>query len=138
MTNTTTTLEQRITARLHESIGDLVTEDDLKAMVARGIENALFSPRNVVTNRGYGAPYQDQRPSVIEENVTLLLKEKMDVAVGVWLTEHPEQIEAALVRAFQDGAANAMLQSLDRRMEGVVPAALRTMQNNGMLPRLGS
>ena len=93
----TQSLEERITARLHEQIGDLITEDDLKAMVARGVEAALFSPRNVVATSGYRAGYQEQRPSVVEEQVTRLLTEKMDTAVNAWLTANPEKVEAAIV-----------------------------------------
>ena len=128
-----TTLEERITTRLHESIGDLITDEDLKGMVARGIEAALFQPRPEQVSGGFSTRIE-MRPPFIQEQVMKLLSEKMSTAIQQWVKDNPEQIETALKHTLQDGVVAAMTQSLDRRFASVLPMALQNMRNQGLLP----
>lgn len=128
-----TTLEQRITARLHESIGDLITDDDLKAIVARGIEQALFKERPDLARATSYHTYT--KPPLVDELVAKLLTEKMETAVNAWLTENPDAIRAALDTAISLGVGTALLRSLDNRFAGIFDAGVSTLQNRGLLPR---
>ena len=129
-----TTLEERITARLHESIGDLITDEDLQGMVARGVEAALFQPRPEQVPSYGNTTRTEMRPPFIQEQVLKLLSEKMNAAIQQWVKDNPDKIETALRNTLQDGVVEAMTQSLDRRFASVLPLALQNMRNNGLLP----
>lgn len=128
------TLEERITSRLHESIGDLITDADLKAVVERGIEQALFKPRLVEEFR-YGSRHTDTKPPLVDEQVAKLLTEKMREATDQWLKDNPEKIEAALREVMQRGVGSAMLYSLEQRFAGLFESALTNMKSQGLIGR---
>lgn len=128
-------LEERITSRLHESIGDLITDEDLKGMVARGIEAALFKPRITQTPRSYGGYDTTTAAPLVDEQVVKLLGEKMRAGVDAWLAANPEKIEAALRDVMQRGVGNALLYSLEQRFAGVFESSLEIMKSRGLLGR---
>lgn len=131
------TLEERVTARLHESIGDLITDDDLRSIVERGIEKALFQKRETQrqTSGSWGTTYIDTHPPLVDDLVERLLSRKMTEAVDGWLREHPEQLQAAIDQAIQDGAAAAMMGALNRQFASVFTAGVEQLQNMNLLPR---
>lgn len=126
-------LEDRITARLHESIGDLITDEDLKGMVARGIEQALFTERHDEKNSDQW--HKRTKPSVVDEQVAKLLGEKMQSAVDQWLKANPDKIQAAIDITIKAGVADALLRTLDNRFAGVFDSGVATLQSRGLLPR---
>jgi hypothetical protein len=96
------TLQERVGDRIREQIGDLLTDDDLKKLVDRALEDAFFKERR--ENRQYG---QDiLHPPQIVQRVNDLLKERVDTAVSAWLSK-PEnserfqrQIDDAIAKGF--------------------------------------
>ena len=127
-------LEERITARIHESIGDLITDDDLKAMIARGVEQALFKPR---IRPGVGQWGSDETlPSVVDEIVAKLLGEKMTAAVEQYLKDNPEKLDAAVKDAIAKGAGACFMSYLDSKFQSVFTAGVSTLQMQGLLPRV--
>lgn len=131
----TKTLEERITSRLHESIGDLITDEDLKGMVSRGIETALFQGRKVEKRDTWGHSSTWDRPSVVDEQVALLLSTKMQDAVNQWLKDNPEKIQAAIDVVLKAGVGDSLLRALDNRFSGMFNAGVGELQNRGLLPR---
>ena len=127
-------LEERITTRLHESIGDLITDDDLKTIVERGIEEALFEERRMTNPNSYG-PQTVSKPALVDELVEKLLGEKMRQAIDRWLRENPEALQAAVDRAIALGVGQALLNTLDIRFGGIIEMAVQNMKGMGMLPR---
>lgn len=125
------TLEQRITERLHQSLGDLITDADLKGMVERGVEQTLFQERRITNDRGY---HDRTLPPLMQEVAEKLLKARMEAAVDVWLKENPERVEAIVKQVIQAGMSEAFMATLDNRFKQVfefnlVPA----MQQRGLL-----
>lgn len=124
-------LEERINERLHESIGDLITPEDLRAIVERGVEGALFAPSKVA--RSYGG--FDEGPSLVERLVEKHLSDEMRAAVSKWIAENPEQMRAAVDGAIERGVGNALMRALDDRFFGIFDAGVENMQSRGMMPR---
>ena len=60
--------EEKFTDRVRDSIGDLLSDEELKAMITKAIDKIFF------TERG---GYHGQRPSLIEEIVRTHLKERL-------------------------------------------------------------
>jgi hypothetical protein len=123
-------LEERINQKIHESIGDLITPEDLKRIVERGIESALFQPRQ--TPRQYGG--YDTKPSIVDEVVTRALETAMRDAVNAWVKDNPEKLEAAVKEAIARGAGESLLRAIDYKFAGMFDAGISHLRNQGLLP----
>lgn len=127
----TKTLQERINTRLAEQIGDLITEDDLKGIVERGVEDFLFKPRHVL--RTYGG--YDTHPALMQEMVEKHFQNRVTASVDAWLAANPEKIEALVKAAIDNGIANAVMSSLDQRFGNLLNYLIPQLQSQGLLPR---
>jgi hypothetical protein len=122
-------LEERVTTRLHESIGDLITDADLKVIVERGIELALFHPREL-TGAGY---HTTRKAALVDDLVEKLLAAKMAVAVDTWLRDNPDKLKEALDRAITNGVGQAVMRAMDMRFEGIFSSGVAMLESQGYL-----
>ncbi len=127
------TLEERITSRIHEQIGDLMTDEDLRGIVARGVEKALFTERQLEVEGFYGGRAKVKPPLVVEI-VEKVLGEKMREAVDAHFRAHPEQLQEAVDRAIARGIGGALLETLDQRFGEAFANGVRNLQGQGFLP----
>lgn len=109
------TFEERVLGRIKDSIGDLVTDADLKAMVERGIETALFGPREISDRYGN----KSRLPSLVDEAVQKFVAERASAAVDEYLKANPEAIDKAIRGAINDGIGKCLLGALDNRFSWV-------------------
>lgn len=106
------TLEERLKDRLRESMGELITDDDLLSYVRKGIDNVFFQPRS--TKKGYG--YETKKP-LIHEMVEKVLSERMEKAVRAWMQENHEEVAKAMNRAIVQGAGMTMIRAITELFE---------------------
>ena len=127
------TLEERLRSRLHEGLGDIITDEDLKDLVERGMEEILFRPRRVKVQDRYGGYSRDEtEPPLVEAIVRELLEPQMREAVRVYVEEHADEVGEAIERIIGEGAAKAFL----RGIEEMFRQPLYDMQN-AMIQRIG-
>lgn len=127
----TKSLEERITARLHESISELVTEADLKQIVERGVEDFFFKPRK--ERHGHDGWTRDV-PPLITELVDKHLKTAMERTIGDWLVAHPDQLQRAMDDAIRRGVADALTRTLDERFRLIFENTIQTLRAQQLLP----
>ena len=72
------TLQERVTSRLQESIGDIITDEDLKPIVERGIHDVFFEEKEVRDSWG---KITETRPALIHKVVKDLLAERVRQAI---------------------------------------------------------
>lgn len=115
----TLTFQQRIEEKIKDSFADLVTETELKAIVEKGIERALWQDRTIPT----GKLDYNSRPEIrtagplVDEIVEKHLKSQIQAAVDLWIIEHPDELKKSAADAVQMGIAGCVLSQLDRRFE---------------------
>lgn len=124
--------EEKITERLKETMSDLVTPEDLKKFVERGIEKALFEKRYKPNTDSWRSP--SETPSIVEECVSKFIEEKVRTAVEQWLKENPEKIQKALDDAIQLGVAGCVMRTLDNRFQDIFGYGVGALQNLGLIP----
>ncbi len=132
--STTPSLQERITSRLHDSIGDLITEEDLKQIVDRGVEELLFKERTVPGRHGYTT---ETRPGLVHEILKEQLGEQVRGVVTQWLQDNPEKVQEAMDRAIANGVGAAVMRTLDSRFAEVFSQGVSMLQMQGLLPRQG-
>lgn len=118
----TMTFQQRIEEKIKDSFADLVTEIELKAIVERGIEKALWEHRTIPTGKlDYnGRPDTRNAGPLVDEIVEKHLRPIITNAVQDWLKENPEKLVSALNSAVQAGVAECVLQTLDSRFQNLL------------------
>ena len=113
----TKSFEEKLKDRIRDSIGELMTDEDLQRIVERGIDEVFFDERT----EGYGYNLKRHSP-LIHEVVKEVLKDRMNKAVDAWLSTHEEEVKTAVDRAVTQGAGNALVNSLNMWFEGSMHA----------------
>lgn len=94
--------KDKLLERIKNSVGELMTDED------------LFERRKI--QDGYYGSSTKEVPSIVDEAVQKYLKEAMDRAVDKWIAENPEAFSKAVSQVIQEGIANAITQSFERKM----------------------
>ena len=103
--------EQKMKDRIKESIGELITDEELSALVLKGIDEAFFKPTKI-PKPGWGNDIIDG-PSLMTTILTDLLTEQVKVAADKWIVENQEMLTDMLEGVVQDGIGKAALGALD-------------------------
>ena len=81
--------QEKLMDKVQESIGDLLTKDDLKAIVEKGIEETFFAP----------AKEKDRYGSIVIRDYSLMqkvlekeMKEQVIEQVKQWIKDNPDRI----------------------------------------------
>ena len=104
----TRTFNEQITERIKESIGDLITDKDIGAMVDRSLEEIFFKPR--VLFPAYGP--RQEHPPLIHEIVRESLEPIVKTSVVEWIKNHEEEVHASIASVVEQGAGNAVMKAL--------------------------
>lgn len=129
------TFEERMMDKIRDSIGDLMTAEDLKKIVERGVEEALFK-RDINPQKTHWNSVPERLPSLVDKMVEQFLKEAMATAVNKWMEENKEKLAGAVDNAIKIGAGNCMIDALDARVAGTFHAfgqMVREQLKNGAI-----
>ncbi len=121
------TFEQRMKERIRDSIGDLISDEDLTKMVDRSLEEVFFKPR---PNPKYASYYNAGEPATIPPLLHELVKEVMEAnvqaAVREWIGSNQEEVNATIQKVIQEGIGAAVLGA----MNSMFNYQLSNLQNN--------
>lgn len=126
------TFEQKMMDRIRDSISDLISDEDLKRIVERGIEKAMFEPKVIL---GQGSWNNRTEDSLVDKAVRQYLNERVQEAVNKWLAEHPDRMQKAVDDAVKAGIAGCVASSLDSRFGGLFQMLVMQAQSEGLIPR---
>ena len=126
MTEITTpkTFEEKMKARIKDSIGDLISDEDLGKMVTRSVEEVFFAPSKVKVNN-WSSEIKDG-PSFMHKLMTELLTEQVKKEIQVWIDAHPNEIKELIDGIVKAGLGMAMLNAIDMKFQN----QLFQFQNN--------
>lgn len=99
------TFQDKLAQRMREQIGELLTEEDLKKLTERAVEEMFFKPRVVV---GQWNQTSTQPPWFVAEFGKLaepVLREEMQR----WLNEHPDEVRDILRQSIEKGVAGMVM-----------------------------
>lgn len=124
---TNQTFEQRMKERIRDSIGDLISDEDLTKMVDRSLEEVFFKPR---PNPKHAAYYNSGEPATIPPLLHELVKEVLEAnvqaAVREYIGSHKEEVNAIIQKVVQEGIGAAVLGA----MNSMFSHQLMNLQNN--------
>jgi predicted house-cleaning noncanonical NTP pyrophosphatase (MazG superfamily) len=121
------TFEQRMKERIRDSIGDLISDEDLTKMVDRSLEEVFFKPRpNPKHTAYYNSGEPATMPPLLHELVKEVLEANVQAAVREYIGSNQEEVNATIQKVVQEGIGAAVLGA----MNSMFSHQLMNLQNN--------
>lgn len=120
--------EERILGRIRESIGELMTDEELKAIIERGVEKVFFEPTEV--RSGYSTT---TKPALIDGILQELLKDQVFKLVSAYIKENNEEVIEAIEKIIKQGMGKALLDAITWQfqfdLDNFKNSVMNTIQN---------
>jgi hypothetical protein len=124
----TPTFQEKLNDRIRDSFGDLLTDEDLKPLVEKAIQQAFFDPVPKRNPNGWGPTEYSEAPFVAEVRKAAEKKvaEFAQAAVDKWVAENPEAFKQAVDAALAKGIYGLVQQ----HFESMTRMPMQMLQNN--------
>jgi len=109
------TFQQRMFERIRESMGEFLSEDDLKELLERTIEKSFFEERIVLSSSYYDR--DKKKPSLFQELVTEQVQPMVEKAITAWLQDNSEQVTTTIDAVLKDGLLSALSKAIEQKMQ---------------------
>lgn len=121
------TFEERMKERIRDSIGDLISDEDLSKMVDRSLEEVFFKERaNPKRTSYYNSGEPDTLPPLLHDIVKTAMTEQVSEAVKEYIANNRDQVDASIKTVLEQGMGNALISALN----GVFSTQLASLQVN--------
>lgn len=118
--------EERMKERIKDSIGDLLTDEDLSKLISRGVEDIFF--KAVTVSDGWSST--KTTPPLLHSIVKELLEPSVRKAADVWINEHKEEVLKVVDIVISEGMAKALLRTIDMKFQDDLVNLQCNIQNN--------
>jgi len=117
--------QAKVGDRIRDAIGDLLTDEDIAAMVRKAVDDIFFTER-----KKPGGHFRDPiiEPPLIQSLIMDKVQPLVATALQVWIAEHPEEVKAAIETVLAQGIGGAILRALNDKFSG----DMYTLQSNIM------
>lgn len=121
MTNvtTTTTFQERMFERIKSQMGELMTDEELKALLEKSVHEAFFKPRIRVEGYGYNEKKVESDSHFTEmmrEQLNANMSEHAKRMVEAWFIEHPETFREAVDTAIAKGFLQVVQEYVNKQL----------------------
>ena len=101
------TFEQKMKARIIDSIGDLMPDEELQKIIAKAINEAFFE--KIVIQDGY---HKKEKEPWIYDVVRDLLKDHMKQQVELYMVEHRDKILGDINEIIKNGISECFVSTI--------------------------
>jgi hypothetical protein len=115
-----TDFQSRMFARIRESMGDLMTDEELKKIVDVAVQAAFFKPSVKITNPGSYNERKEEGPIPIVSLMKELLEEQVKEMVKNWLDVHKDDVFKILKDRLDQGIVRAVTGAFDNMMSSTM------------------
>jgi len=119
--------ETKMKNRIKDSIGDLISDEDLSRLINSAMNDVFFKDRVAQSKTTYGSTTTKEPliHEIIKECLTVQIK---DVAQE-WIKAHPKEVNEILDQILRDGVGNIMISTINDMFEGQLTALRLNIQN---------
>lgn len=121
--------QTRMFERIREQIGDLLTEDDMRKMVERCVEQSLFAP--VVEERGYN--HREVKPSHFARLVAEAAEPMVKTAVQEWMAENADTMAEKIDAIVREGVAGVLVSHINFKFQEPLSRLSSALHSKGLL-----
>lgn len=115
------TFEDKMKKRIKESIGELITDEELGKLVRKSVDQVFFEPTKIKV--GWDTK---EGPSLLNGLIKELLTPQVKEAIQLYTNDHPEEIIKAVKETLSVGMGGALLNAFNSQFQG----QLFTLQSN--------
>jgi len=119
--------QEKISDKIKESIGDLITDEDLKPLVEKSIEKLLTETRKIKRTGGYSS-YEDAPPLLIEI-IEPLIKSQIQTQVTKYVIDHPDIFDNIFNDIIKTGFIKVMINHIDYKLQSPLMDFQQQVQN---------
>lgn len=101
--------EEKMKDRIKESIGDLITDEELKKLLDAAMYDVFFKPSKVKVNSWD----TKDGPSYLQGIVKELLDEKVRAEIALYINEHTEEVDKTIKTVVENGIGAAMMSAMN-------------------------
>lgn len=112
--------------RIKESMGDLMTDDQLRGILEKGVEKAFFERRTVDAG-GYNN--RREIPSLTDQVVKAYLDERMQATVKEWIAANPEKMQEVIQNMIDKGLLQSVAGAFENVFRGSFQCFLDSLQS---------
>lgn len=122
------TFEERMKERIRDSIGDLISDEDLGKMVDRSLEEVFFKDRPNPAYHAYNYTSKEPTtlPPLLHEIVKSVMTEQVTDVVKEYIANNREQVDTTIKTVLEQGMGNALVNALN----GLFAHQLSSLQMN--------
>ena len=106
------TFEDKMKERIRDSIGELITDEELSKLVHKSVDQVFFQP--VKLKDGF---HYKEGPSLLNGLIGELLTGQVREAVNQYIKEHPDEVIKAVKEVLSSGMGNAVLSALNAQFQ---------------------
>lgn len=128
---TPTNFEEKMKARIKESIGDLITDEELKRLLDKAMQEVFFAPTKVKVNSWE----TKEGPSLLHSLVKELIEPSMKEAISVWIAQHPEEVAKAIDTVLTNGVGEAVMAAITSQFHSKLWAFGESLKQQMMTSR---
>lgn len=118
--------EDKMMARIKESMGDLMTDEQLRGILEKGVEKAFFERPFRVDSYGRKTEHE---PALAEKAVRDHLNERMQATVKEWIAANPEKMQEVVQQMIDKGLVQAVAGAVGNVFRGSFQCFVDHLQN---------
>lgn len=108
--------QERMFNRVRESLAELLTEEEAKALVERAISDGLFKPRQEKDGSNWNAKTREL-PSEFATLVTDQVKPIVEQQIKQWLSDNSDQVLSIIQGVIEKGITGVVLEVIKQETE---------------------
>jgi len=113
--------EEKMKARIKESIGELITDKELSELVHRSVDEIFFKPTKIKDGFNY-----KEGPSLLNGLIKERLTPQVEKEIKQYINSHPKEVIKAIKEVVTLGIGKALLEALHLQFQN----ALFDLQHN--------
>lgn len=126
--------QEKMQDRIRDSIGDLISEEELKTLIDRGMEEAFFKGK--VIRDSYGRVQREELP-LIHQMVNDHIKPIVEQEVAKYIDNNREQVAEIVQQTLEVGAGTLLIKALNQTFQNSLISLQNSMitdlRNNGVI-----
>lgn len=103
--------DDRMLEMLRDNLGKMMTDEEMKRILERGIEKLLFQPRTTVVHSGYNGTVQ--KDPLIQEMLQKELQPLLAPVLAKWMEENKERLEEIIAEVLGKNQQEMLAKALD-------------------------
>jgi hypothetical protein len=120
--------EEKLKTRIKDSVGELLTDEDLSALIHKSMTEVFFTRRPNPEYNYYNKDRPEYLPPLLHSLVKECLQPAVNAAVKAWIERNNEAVEESVKAIVTNGVGNAVLTALNNQFQ----SQLITFQQNLM------